>query len=138
MAEIVGGALTAVTVNVKFVEASSVPSSTVMVMVLVPLWPAAGVMVTVLLAPLPPKEIPAGGTRVVLLELPVTVRLPAAVSASPMVKAMALVGVSCAVDWSVMADMVGAVFAATTTRSKSVLVDVVPSLTVMVMVVVPL
>ena len=93
MAEIVGGALAALTVKIKLVEASSVPSLTVISMVLVPLWPSAGVMVTVLSAPLPPKEILATGTNVVLLEVALRVRSPGAVSASPTVNAIALVGV---------------------------------------------
>ncbi len=69
----------------------------------------AGVMVTVRLAPLPPKMMLAFGTNVVLDELPETVKLPAAVSASSTVKAMAPVGVFSQVDWSEMSEIVGAV-----------------------------
>jgi len=60
---------------------------TVTVMVAVPVCPAAGVTVTVRLAPLPPNAMLAFGTRVGLEELPLTVKLAAAVSASPTVKA---------------------------------------------------
>ena len=42
----VGGVLAAFTVNTKLVEAVSVPSLTVIVMVVVPLSPATGVMTT--------------------------------------------------------------------------------------------
>ena len=79
-------------------DVSSVPSSTVTVIVLVPLSPVAGAKVIVLLTPLPPRVMFAAGTNVVLLELAVTVRLPAEVSASPTVKAIAPVGVSSVVD----------------------------------------
>ena len=64
-----------------------VPSLTATVMVAVPLWPAAGATVTVRLEALPPKMMLALGTRAGLEELPETVRLAAAVSASPMVNA---------------------------------------------------
>ena len=50
--------------------------------------------VTVRLAPLPLKVIFALGTRVVLDDVPVGVKLAAGDSMSPMVKAMALVAVS--------------------------------------------
>ncbi len=46
MAVMVGGVLAAFTVNTKLVEAVSVPSLTVIVIVDVPLPPAAGVMTT--------------------------------------------------------------------------------------------
>ena len=63
--------------------------------------------VTVRLAPLPPKTMFAFGTSVVLDEVPVRVKLPAAVSTSPMVKAMALVAVSSLVLWLAMSEIVG-------------------------------
>ena len=50
--------------------------------------------VTVRLAPEPPKTMLATGTTVVSLEVADRVRLPAAVSTSPTVKAMAPVAVS--------------------------------------------
>ena len=61
--------------------------------VAVPVWLLAGVTVTVRFAPLPPNVMFAFGTSVVLLELPLSVRLLAAVSASPIVKAIAGVAV---------------------------------------------
>ncbi|MCY1226151.1 hypothetical protein D3C86_976750 [compost metagenome] len=80
------------TVRVKVVVAVAPNwSVTVSVIVAVPCWLAAGVTVTVLLAPVPPKTIFETGTRVVLEELLVTVRLAAAVSTSATVKARAVV-----------------------------------------------
>ena len=61
--------------------------------VAVPVWPAAGVRVTVRLEPLPPKPIFVFGTKIGLDELPLTFKLPAAVSTSPTVKPMPAVGV---------------------------------------------
>lgn len=98
MAEIVGGALTSLTVKVKSVEVDSVPSLTVIVIVVVPLSFGDGVRVTVLFAPLPPKATFALGTSVVLLEVAVTVNVPMPLSGSPIVNAMALVGVFSGVD----------------------------------------
>ena len=66
----VGGVLAAFTVNTKLVEAVSVPSLTVTVIVEVPLSPAAGVMTTLRSASvLPPKMILASGTSVALDEV---------------------------------------------------------------------
>src|SRR5215470_18415459 len=82
-----------VTVNRKEVLALLVPSLTVMVMVAVPDWPAAGVTVTVRLAPEPPKTMLALGTRVGLEELPLRERLASGVSGSLMVNGRGEVGV---------------------------------------------
>ena len=81
----VGAAIT-LTVKVALVEAS--PSLTVKVMVVEPMRPAAGVMVTVRLEPLPAKMSCglAFETSVVSEEFPTSDKEPAAVSASPMVK----------------------------------------------------
>jgi hypothetical protein len=65
------------------------PSLTVTVIVAVPLSLLAGVTVTVRFAPLPPKTILEFGTKVVLLLLPLTLKEPAVVWASPIVKAIA-------------------------------------------------
>ena len=92
---IVGGALT---VNRKLVEASRLPSLTVIVIVVVPLWPEAGVMTTSRLAPVPPKVMLASGTNVVLEEAAARVKLAGCVSASPMVKVIGEVGVFSFVD----------------------------------------
>ncbi len=115
--EIVGASLTAVTVSTKVSEVQAPPvaaSQTVRVMVVVPDWSRAGVMVTVRLAPLPPKTMLALGTSVVLDELPVTSRSAAAVSTSPTVKGMAAVAVSSAVVWSATSEIVGASLTAVT------------------------
>src|SRR5688572_25131794 len=75
MAEIVGGVLSSLTVNTKSVLAVRAPSLTVMVMVLVPLSPAAGVMTTFLVAPFPPpKTMLALGTSVTSEDVAETVR----------------------------------------------------------------
>jgi hypothetical protein len=68
-----------------------VPSLTLTVMVAVPDFPAAGVTVTVRFAPEPPNTIFAVGTSVVDEDVPETVRLAAAVSASPIVNGIAAV-----------------------------------------------
>src|SRR2546428_5468675 len=86
MSLIVGGVFGGLTVSVNGSLAVRLPSLTVTVITALPLWPAAGVTVTVRLAPLPPKTMFALGTRVVFPELPLTVRLPGAVSTSPTVK----------------------------------------------------
>ena len=93
MAVIVGGVL-GFTVNTKLVDAVSVPSLTVTVMVEVPLAPATGVIATVRFAPLPPKAMFASGTSAVFDELPASVKLASGVSTSPTVKAIGAVGVS--------------------------------------------
>jgi len=94
MALMDGGSFTAFTVREKLLAEVREPSLTVSVMVLVPFWSAAGVSVTVRLAPLPPTTIPLLGISAVLDELPVTVKLAAAVSLSLTVKVNAPAGVS--------------------------------------------
>ena len=80
----------------------------------------------------------ATGTKVGLEEAPETIRLPAAVCASPTVSGIAVVAVFCAVVWSEMVEIVGAVFAgALTVSTKLSLAVRLPSLTVTVMVAVP-
>ena len=106
--------------------------------VAVPDWLAAGVTVTVRFAVLPPSTTFAVGTRVVFDELRVTVRLPAAVSASPMVKVIAPVLESSSIVRFVMSLMVGAVFTALTVRAKLEVAVRAPSLTVTVIVAEPL
>src|SRR5438093_1425980 len=114
------------------------PSLTVTVMLAVPVWLRAGVTVTVRLAPEPPKTMLATGTRVGLEEGPETIRLPAAVCASPTVKAMGAVAAFWLMDRSAMLEMVGAVFAvALTVNTKVSLAVRLPSLTVTVMLAVP-
>ena len=80
----------------------------------------------------------ASGTSVVFDDARVTVRLPAAVSASPTVKAIGPVAVSSFVVRSAISEMVGAVLAPATVTTTNVSVAVsFPSLTVTVIVVVP-
>ena len=79
----------------KVVVLLSVPSLTVRVMVTgPPFWFAAGVTVTVRLAPLPPNMILALGMIVVELELPVTVNDATGSSKSPTVNDKAPVATS--------------------------------------------
>ena len=85
----------------------SVPSSTLTVIVVVPFAFGAGVIVTVRLAPLPPKTMLPFGTSVVLLEVPLTMSEPGAVSTSPTVKPIAPVFVSSSIEVSGMSDIVG-------------------------------
>src|SRR6476469_9331740 len=102
-----GAVFTLFTVNTNVSEALDVPSLTVTVIVALPVWPAAGVTVTVRFEPLPPNTMFAFGTRVVLEELPVTVRFVACVSGSPMVNGIAGVGVFTMVVLFVMSLMTG-------------------------------
>src|SRR5687767_13583723 len=101
------------TVTVNESVATSPPASvTVTVIVAVPVCPAAGVTVTVRLAPLPPNVTLAVGTRAVFDDAADRVRFPAAVSASPIVKATGPIAVPAvpAAGFG-MSEMVGAVFA---------------------------
>src|SRR5213593_261699 len=111
MLEIVGAVFAvALTVNTKLSLAVRLPSLTVTVIVAVPVWLGAGVTVTVRLAPEPPKTMLPAGTNVRLEDAPETTRLPAAVCASPTVKAIGAVAVFWLVDRLAMLEMVGAVF----------------------------
>src|SRR5687767_15472421 len=99
MAVMVGGALTAFTVRTKLVDAFSAPSLTAMVMVDVPLSPAAGVTTTVRSAPVPPpKTMLAIGTSVAFDDVADSVNPLGGVSASPIVNAIGSVGVFSFVD----------------------------------------
>ncbi len=134
---IVGASFTADTVNTNVSVAVNVPSLTVTVIVADPDKFAAGVTVTVRLAPEPPNTMFAFGTKVVSLELPLTVNEVVAVSKSPMVKEIELVAVSSFVDWAAMSLMVGVSFTAVTVNTKVSVAVNVPSLTVTVIVAVP-
>src|SRR6266568_1565453 len=103
-----------------------VPSLTVRVRGATPVWPAAGVRVTVRLLPLPPKTMLALGRRAVFEELPETVRLPAAVSRSATVKGIGPVGILTNVLVAAIAEMSGEVFAGRTVTTKAVLLDLPP------------
>src|SRR5580765_4971739 len=118
MLEIVGAVFTvALTVSTKLLLAVRLPSLTVTVMVAVPVWLRAGVTATVRLAPEPPKTMLATGIKVGLEEVSERIRLPAAVCASPTVKAIGAVAVFWLVDKSAMLEMVGAVFTVVLTVS---------------------
>ena len=107
--------LTSLTVTVKVsVAVPPLPSETVRVMVALPVWLAAGVMVTVRLAPLPLMTILPLGISVVLLELPVSVSELAAVSVSPMVTASAEVAPPSLMVWLLTSEMVGLVLVLST------------------------
>src|SRR6266550_794755 len=85
------------TVRRKLSLARNCPSLTLTVIVALPVWPVAGVTVTVRVVPLPPNTMLFSGTSVGFDELPLNVKLPAGVSASLIVNAMAAVGVFTAV-----------------------------------------
>src|SRR6266498_571463 len=77
------------------------------------------------------------GTSVGLDELPLNVKLPAAVSTSPTVKPIGPTAVPAAVLWSAMFEIVGGSFTAFTVNTKLSLALNCPSLTVTVIVAVP-
>jgi hypothetical protein len=87
MAEITGGVLVAVTVTRKLVLVVCPPSLTEIVMIEKAFWFTPELTVTVRLEPEPPNEIAESGMRPLLDELPLTDKLAAAVSTSPIVKA---------------------------------------------------
>ena len=98
MSEIVGKSLTDATFNTNVSVAINPPASvTVSVIVVLPNWLSAGVIVAVRFAPLPPNTMFAFGTNVVSEDVALTTSAPAAVSPSPIVKAIAPVAVSSSV-----------------------------------------
>src|SRR2546425_4795280 len=103
----VGRSLTAFTVRINESLTDAWPSLTVMVMVVLPNWLEAGVMVTNRLLSLPLNTMFPLGTRLVLEEMAESVSRLAGVSWSPMVKGIAAVGVSSFVFVSAMLEMVG-------------------------------
>ena len=126
-----------VMVSVKLLLALNCPSLTTTVTAVTPDCPAAGVTVTVRLEPLPPKAMLPGGTSVAFAAEPLTVRLPAGVFASLTVNGLAAVGVPSVVDWFASALMTGGELLPDTVSTKVSLVLFGPSLTVKVMVEVP-
>src|SRR5213594_3387623 len=112
MSLIVGGRLCVegCTRTEKLFELVAWPSLTVRVMVVVPVWLVSGVMVTVLLAPEPPKTILAFGTSVWLEENPANTRSPGAVSASLIVKGMGPVEFPSVIVWFGILEMKGGWF----------------------------
>ena len=130
--EMIGAVLPGVTVSVNTLLAVSNPSLTPRVTVAVPDCPDAGVTVTARFAPLPLRTMAAFGTRFWSDEVAEIVRLPDAVSASPMLKAKGEVGVSRLVVCARIGVMVGASFTAVTVTVKVRLAEAMPSLTVTV------
>src|ERR1043166_3488386 len=110
MLVIVGASFTARTVTTKPWLALNCPSLTPTVIVATPLWLAAGITVTVRLAPLPPNTMLLVGTSAGLEEPLLKVRPPALLSPSPSVKFSASVAVSSSIVWSAMPVIVGGVF----------------------------
>lgn len=95
----VGRSFTAETVSKKLpTDVAPSPSVTEIEIVTVPAWFGAGVTVTVRLDNEPPKTMFESGTIVISEEAAPKVRLPLAVSASPIVKLMAETGVSSSVN----------------------------------------
>ena len=115
MDEMVGGLPEAPTFSTNVSKAVVVPSLTETVMVAEPVWPVAGVTVTVRFAPEPPKTMLFVGTKVGFDELFDKTRLPSEVSGSPMVNGIAAVGVLTAVLWLPMSLIVGDCEAAVST-----------------------
>ena len=109
----VGASLTAVTESVKDSLALRPPGSvTVTVISALPFWFAAGVTVSVRLAPLPPKTYAAGSGRSVVLSEPTpSVSRVSSPSGSSMVTVMAPVAASSRMVRSAIAAMVGGVLA---------------------------
>jgi hypothetical protein len=135
----VGGSSDVLIVRVKVLDTGgALWSLTKIVMLTIPLWPVAGVIVTVRSDPDPSKVIPPVGTMVVLLEVADTMSSAAGVSASPIVKGIGSVGVFSAVVWFSIGVMVGESLMGLTVRTKDMDVSFVPSFTVIVIVVVPL
>ena len=94
----VGGAGGGVTVSVNGELALAKPSLTETVMRAEPDWPAAGVMNKARFVPLPPSTMLALGTKAVLPDEAVTMRLPGGVSTSLTSKRIGGVGVLAGVD----------------------------------------
>ena len=115
----------------------TVPSLTVTVMVAVPDWPAAGVTVTVRLAPFPPNTMLFVGTKVRFEDALLRLRLFDDVSKSPIVKLIAPVDVPRATVRFAISDTVGGSFTAEIVSEKGSDAVSTPSLTVMVMVALP-
>ena len=137
IAEMVGGVLVCWIVNVKAELALLVPSLTEIVICALPLFPAAGVIVTVRFWPLPPNTMFAVGASVGLDEADERARLDAGVSASPIVNGIAAVVWFIMPVWGEMAEMVGGAFGAWTVNRNPELTMLVPSLTEIVICALP-
>ncbi len=115
-----------VTINGKLELAVLVPSLTVTVMTATPVWPLAGVTVTVRLPPLPPNAMLPLGTSAMLAEVPDKVRLAAGVSRSLTVKPRAGAAVLMRVFVPGRREIVGGVLSGRTVTVKAVLLDLPP------------
>src|SRR3954468_8578667 len=93
MLEIVGRAPPGIVIAKPELAVAPPPSRTVTVITAVPVRPVAGVMLTVRLLPVPPKTMFADGTSNASEEVPLTRRVEAAVSASPIVNGIGPVDV---------------------------------------------
>ena len=113
------------------------PSLTVTVMLAVPIWFVTGVIVTVRVAPLPPKMTFPTGTSVGLDDVALSTRLDRAVSTSPTVKLIGPVEVFWLMVRSGILEIVGGSFTGVTVRTKLSLAVASPSLTVTVIVALP-
>ena len=113
------------------------PSFTVNVMVVVPVALATGVIVAVRFAPEPLRTMPLFWTSEVFDELAVTVKLPAAVSVSLMVKGTTAMVVLTKFVEPVMAAIVGRRLIVAVNERVVVLLAAPPSLTVTVIVAEP-
>src|SRR3954467_4262080 len=121
------------TVKTKEVLVVEVPSLTFIVIVATPVWPLAGMTVTVWTPELKQMML-AFGTRVGLEEVPLRVKPPTEVSASPMLIRNGPTGISTSVLLFGMAAIVGGLFTAPTAKTKESLELLMPSLTITVIV----
>src|SRR4051812_16912063 len=115
------------TMSAKAELAMLVPSLAVTGTGATPIWPAAGVIATVRLLPLPPKTNAVLGTSAGLAELTDTTSEAAGVSASPTVNGIGPVETPAAVLVAAMLAIMGAVLAGRTVTTKEVLLDLPPA-----------
>ncbi len=101
------------TITEKLLFAAAEPSLTVTVIVALPDWLNAGITCTVRFDPLPPNRTLASGIRTGFDEAALSVKLPTGLSASPIVKAMAGVGLFRFTVWLGIELMSGAEFVGT-------------------------
>ena len=137
IAEMVGASLTGLTVRRNESLLLKEPSLTVTVIVVDPDWLAKGVAFSVRFAPDPPKTRFALGIKPAFEEVALNTRLAAGVSASPTVKLRDPVALSSLICRSGRSEIVGGKFGVITVSVKESLALSAPSLTVTVIVAVP-
>src|SRR5438105_8067894 len=120
MLEMVGTSFTGSTVRLNMALAVAAPSLTLIVMVAVPNWFAAGLILIVRFAPLPPKRMLPAGARIGFEEPAPRIKLVKGVSMSPTVTGIDST-VSSFIVWFGIAEIVGASFTALTVRLKLLL-----------------